>query len=148
MKHAHLACRGVATLPIVFVFGVLTVAIGIGVTALAFSESLTSQSSYQSARALTYAEAGARDALIRIARNKGYACATADCYTLPLESGGCTMNTACARVSVSTGVGSTTDPKVVSSEGRAGLHVRTVQVNVVLDTLGDGKIASTTWMEI
>lgn len=140
--------RGVATVPIIMVLGVLTVAIAIGITALSFSEGLSAQGSYNATRALLYAEAGARDALERVTRNKNYACATTDCYTIDLASGGCSSNTACARVSVSTGVGTTSDPKIITSKGQAGLNVRKLQVSVLFDSASHGEIASSTWTEI
>jgi hypothetical protein len=140
--------RGVATVPIILVFGILIVAIGIGIAALSFSESLASQGGYQSTRALLYAEAGARDALERIARNKNYSCTSADCYELDLASGGCANNSACARMSVSGGVGSEADPKIVTATGRAGINLRTLQVSVTLDSSQFGQIASTTWKEL
>ena len=134
-------------MPIILVFGILTVAVGVGITALSFSETFSAQSSYNSTRALLYAEAGARDALERIARNKLYSCTTSDCYTLDLETNGCSTNAACARISVSAGLGTTGNPKIITAEGQAGLHVRTFRVDVIFDEALDGEIASTTWQE-
>jgi hypothetical protein len=139
--------RGVATIPIILTFGILIIAISVGVTATSFSETITAQSSYQSGRALLYAEAGARDALLRIARDKNYACTASDCYSVPLAADGCSDNSACARVSVSSGAGTVGDPKVVVSKGQAGINVRTLQVSVVLDANQFGQIATTTWQE-
>ena len=144
----RLKTRGVASLPIVLVFGILIVAIGIGITALSFTEGVIAQGGYQSTRALLYAEGGARDALVRIARNKNYACATTDCYSLDFAAAGCSSGNACARVSVSAGVGSIADPKVVTSKGQVGLNTRMLQVQVVFDVAQDGQIATTTWQEL
>ena len=148
MTYAHAHTRGVATVPIIFVFGILTVAIGIGITALAFSETFSSQASYNAARALLYAETGARDALERVARDKDYSCPATDCYTLDINVNGCSDGSACALVSVSAGEGSVVDPKIITSKGQAGLHARRLNVEIVFDPALDGEIASTTWSEI
>lgn len=140
--------RGVATVPVIFVLGVLTVAIGVGVTALALAESMSSEGSHQSARALLYAEAGARDALMRIARDKTYACTAPGCYALDLAENGCSASVACAHVSVSSGTGTTSDPKIIVSEGRAGLHARRVSVSVLFDPEERGEIISAVWTEL
>ena len=63
---------GVASLPTIIPLTVIILAIGIGITSLALTESLISAGQKQSSQALFYAEAGARDALIKIARNKKY----------------------------------------------------------------------------
>jgi len=144
----QLKTRGVASLPIVLVFGILIVAIGVGITALSFTEGVIAQGGYQSSRALIYAEGGARDALVRIARNKNYTCATTDCYSLNFATNGCSSGTACAKVSVSTGIGSIADPKIVTSKGQVGQNTRTLQVRVILDPNQYGEIATTTWQEL
>ncbi len=144
----RLTSRGVASIPIVLVFGILIVAIGVGITALSFTEGIIAQGGFQSSRALLYAEGGARDALVRIARNKNYVCATTDCYTLNFVANGCSAGTACARVSVSAGVGSIADPKIITSKGQASLNTRMLQVRVVLDSAQNGEIATSTWQEI
>lgn len=142
--------RGVASLPIVLVFGILIVAIGVGITALAFTEGVIAQGGYQSSRALLYAEGGARDALMRVARNKNYACASPNCYSLDFATGGCSSGNACARISVSAGVGSLADPKVVTSKGQAGFNTRALQAQVIFDSDSnqEGRIATTTWQEL
>ena len=65
----HSSQRGVATLPTVMILGVMALSVAVGVTTVAFTESFISQGAVQSNKALIYAEAGARDALIRIARD-------------------------------------------------------------------------------
>lgn len=144
----QLKTRGVASIPIVLVFGILIVAIGIGITALSFTEGVIAQGGYQSSRALLYAEGGARDALVRIARNKNYVCATIDCYTLDFVTNGCTSGTACAKVSVGAGIGSIGDPKIVTAKGQVGQNTRVLQVRVILDSNQYGEIATTTWQEL
>lgn len=143
----QLKSSGVASIPIVLVFGILIVAVGVGITAISFTEGVIAQGGYQSARALLYAEGGARDALVRLARDKNYTCATTDCYSVNFAANGCSSGTACARVSVSAGVGSLADPKVVVSKGQVGLNSRSLQVDVIFDSAQNGEIATTTWRE-
>ena len=135
-------------MPIILVFGILIIAIGVGITAMSFSESLVSQSGYQGTRALLFAEGGARDALERLARKKNYSCATTDCYSINFGAGGCSSGSGCAYVKVSTGAGSVADPKIITSKGISGINVRTLQVSVVYDASQFGQIATSTWQEI
>lgn len=140
--------RGIAALPTVLVLGVVILAISVSLVTVSFSESFISQGSAQSSKALFYSEAGARDALVKIARNKNYTCASADCYSLPFVINGCgaTLD-GCAKVSVSAGVGTVGDPKIITSKGLMSASSRTINVNVILETSGDGGIATTTWSE-
>ena len=141
--------RGVATLPTVLVLGVMALAVAVGITAVSLTESFISQGSAQSSRALFYAEAGARDALIKIARNKNYTCSSADCYTIDFSTNGCGLLNDCAKVSVS-GTGATGDPKIITSKGIMKASTRRMQVSVILDggTVGNGEITSAVWNEI
>lgn len=140
--------RGVATLPTIFALIILIVAVSVGVTALSLSDSFISLGSYQSSQALIYAEAGARDALLRIVRNKNYTCAAADCYSIDFTSNGCSTNEGCAKISVSAGTGSEVNPKVIVSKGQMKNKIRRVQVDVVFDAFLHGKISSATWKEL
>lgn len=92
-------------MPIVLALGILIVVVALSVTALSSTETLIAHGSYQSEKALLYAETGARDALVRIARNKNYSCTTSDCYSIDIEPNGCTTLRACTKVSVSGGSG-------------------------------------------
>ena len=134
--------RGVATLPTVLVLGIMTLAVVVGITSVSLTESFISQGSAQSSKALFYAESGARDALIKIARDKTYLCATTDCYTIDFSTNGCSLGNDCAKVKVT---GSDT-AKVVTSKGIMKASTRTLQVDVVINT--DGEITSATWTEL
>lgn len=145
---------GIITLPTVIIIGLMTLAVVVSITSVAFNELLISQGRAQSSTALFYAEEGARDALIRIARDKNYTCGTADCYSVDSVASGCSSNTDCAKITVSSGVGTTADPKIITSKGIKGDSIRRVQVSVLLDngttdaSLQNGEITSTTWMEL
>lgn len=134
--------RGVATLPMVMVLGILALVVAVSATTLSFTELMISQGGGQSSRAQFYAESGARDALIRIVRNKAYLCATADCYTIDFSTGGCASGNDCAKVQVT---GNDT-AKTVISKGVMKSSIRTLQVAVTLDT--DGQVTSAAWSEV
>lgn len=146
--------NGIATLPTVIVIGLLALAVVVSITSLAFNELLIAQAGAQSSGALFYAESGVRDALTRIGRNKNYACSTADCYSIDFIASGCTNGTDCAKVTVSTGVGSTADPKIITSKGIKGASMRRMQATVILDSgttvaaSQSGEITSVSWLEL
>lgn len=149
--------RGVATLPTVMVLGIVALVVAVSITAVSLSESFISQGSAQSSRALFYAEAGARDALIKIARNKSYTCSGSApnyCYTIDFSTNGCSLGNDCAKVAVSSGVGTTADPKIIISKGIMKASSRTLQVSVILDSGTSvvasqyGLITSATWSEL
>lgn len=139
---------GVATLPTVIVLGIMTLAVAVGIMAVSLSESFISQGGAQSSRALFYAESGARDALVKIARNKNYTCATTDCYTIDFSANGCSSENDCAKVMVSAGAGTTIDPKIITSKGIMKASRRVLQVSVIFDTQGYGEIVSAIWTEL
>lgn len=142
--------HGVATLPTVMVLGVMALVVAVSVTTLSYTELFISQGGSQSTRALFYAEAGARDALVKIARKKNYTCSAVDCYTIDFSLNGCSTGNDCAKVSVSAGVGIIGDPKIITSKGVMKSSTRTIQVSVLIDS--DGQIATSTaqtvWAEI
>ncbi|MEK7149898.1 MAG: hypothetical protein AAB757_02930 [Patescibacteria group bacterium] len=144
----HNSQKGVATLPTIIALAILILAIGVGITALSFSEIFITAGQNNALKALDYAEAGAKDALMRIARNKNYACASADCYSIDFLSNGCADNSGCARISVSAGVGSQAAPKIIVSKGQVNGNIRQTEVNVFYDVSLSGEIATTTWKEI
>ena len=140
--------QGLASLPVIFAFIILIIAVSVGMTAISLSETFVSAGERNASKALLYAEAGARDALVRIARNKNYTCATADCYTVEFETAGCTSNSGCAKISVSAGVGSGGDPKIITSKGQAKSSVRTISVSVQYDANLEGQFDTITWSEV
>lgn len=143
--------RGFANLPTVVVLTALMIAVGLGITAISLNEIFTTARSGQSYDAYRYAENGARDALLRIAKNKKYACESQEgCpYAIAFVQNGCAPSyEGCATVTVSNGVGTALDPKIVTSIGRAENSTRTVRVTVVFDGSGSGEITSAVFSEI
>lgn len=134
--------RGVATLPTVMVLGIMALVVTVSITTLSFTELFISQGSAQSSRAHFYAESGARDALVKIARNKTYLCATTDCYSIDFSTNGCSLLNDCAKVQVT---GNDTS-KTITSRGIMKSSARTLQVVTTIDT--NGLITATVWSEL
>ncbi len=130
--------KGIATLPTVIVIGIMALAVVVSITSIALNELIMSQGQAASGTALFYSEAGARDALIKIARNKKYTCSVAaNCHV--------NFNTTdYSEVLVTTNVDDTV--KTITSKGIIKSISRSVQVIANLDTTG--KITSTTWSEL
>lgn len=139
---------GFATIPTILAVSAIILVIAFGIAASTFTESVSSAAEKQSAQALSFSEDGAKDALLRIARDKNYSCASLNCYSLELLPSGCTNNNGCANVSVSTGVGTKADPKIIVSSGVVQNMTRKVEVRVIYDSLGLGEIGTTTWQEL
>lgn len=152
MHHSFLCVRrpGLASLPAILGMALLLLAVGLAMMSLSLGETMAIGSASRASQALSYAEAGARDALLRIARNKAYTCATTECYSLPLITSGCDGSPpdGCAYVTVSSGTGTSSTPKTITSKGYLKNNSRTVQVDVYFDDALDGQITSTTWREI
>jgi hypothetical protein len=130
---------GIASLPTVMVLSLMIIIIGILITTLSFNENSTANSWNKSARALSYAEIGAKDALMKLARNKNIATST----ELSLVVGGCTTPFAgCASTTIATSSGKT----IITSSGRVEEVTRRVVVESEVDA--NGLIASSTWQEL
>src|ERR1035437_9233490 len=133
MKKIFKKNKGIAALPTVIILGMVALAIVVSITTVTFNELLISQGQAESSNALFYAEGGVRDALIRIARNKNYTCSVTDCYSIDFISNGCANGNGCSKISVSSGVGTTADPKIITSKGIMQVSTRVMQVSVILD---------------
>lgn len=146
--------NGIATLPTVIILSIMVLAVVVSVTSVSMNEILISQSQKESQNALFFAESGARDALTRIARDKMYSCTSTDCYSIDFTSSGCSTNSGCAKISVSSGTGAAGDHKIITSKGLAGASIRTMRVEVELDggtsdeASQKGEITSAVWSEI
>ncbi|MBI4812410.1 hypothetical protein HY798_03160 [Candidatus Falkowbacteria bacterium] len=133
-------------MPIVFVLAFFLLAVIVSIAAISFNESVVSQGAVYGSRALFFAEAGARDSLIRISRNKNYSCPlpSTGCYQIDFTENGCSNNEGCAKITVS----AATSPKVIVSEGRVKANIRKVQVSVTFDDSANGQIQSVNWQEV
>lgn len=137
--------NGFATIPTVLALSMLILAVAIGIAVSTSTETITTAVDKQSFQALRYAEAGAKDALMRVARNKNYTCAE---YSLDMAANGCSSNEACAKVTVSAGVGTSGDPKIITAKGIVQDKTRKIEVRVVYDSSGYGEISSIIWSEL
>jgi len=130
---------GIASLPTVMVLSLMIIIIGILITTLSFNENSTAFSWNKSARALLYAEIGAKDALMKLARNKNIATST----QLNLVAGGCgTPFAGCASTTIATSTGKTT----ITSAGQVEEVIRRVVVESLVDA--NGLISTSTWQEL
>ncbi|PIS05228.1 MAG: hypothetical protein COT81_02340 [Candidatus Buchananbacteria bacterium CG10_big_fil_rev_8_21_14_0_10_42_9] len=138
--------QGVATIPTIMALAILIVVLGISIAATGFTESAITKSQNASVEAIVYAEAGAHDALQRIARDKDYNCTSENCLQLDLKTNGCSNSDGCATITVSNDDGATNTPKIITSVGEAGDSTRTIQVSVILNS--DGQMTQITWDEV
>jgi Tfp pilus assembly protein PilX len=127
---------------------ILVVVVGLGITSVTLSETFIAAGQNQASLARVYAEAGARDALLRLAKDKTYSCASTHCYTIDFATNGCAQNTGCARMSVSTASGTLANPKIITATGQVKNNVRRLQVSVIYDSAQHGEFATTTWTEL
>jgi len=137
---------GVATLPTIMVITVLILTIGIAITSMGLTDSIISAGQKQSAEALVFAEAGAKDALVKIARDKNFSAVSP--YQINLVENGCATGEGCAMITVSAGTGSPADPKITESEGRVKQNIRKIRVKVYYDSALNGEIQNAEWSEI
>jgi hypothetical protein len=139
---------GFATLPTIITLSALILIAAIGIAAATQMQTETNATTEQSSVALSYAEAGAKDALIRITRNKNYTCATADCYSLDMMPSGCLIGYGCAKISVSAGTGAAGNPKIVTAKGIVQNKTRELEAQVFYDVNGYGEISNVVWQEL
>lgn len=140
--------KGFAAIYIVLIITGLMVVIGLELSTLGFGDASLSKKFAASNAALRAAQSGAEDALVRIARNKSYTCFQVDCYSLDVATVGCATGEACARISVSAGIGTAGDPKIVTSSGSVNNFTRKIQVQVIFDVSQQGRIQSALWSEL
>lgn len=129
--------QGVASLAAMTVLMGLIIALGILVTTISLNENNASANSSDSEKALLYAASGARDAIMRIIRNKNYSGE----YELAFVADGCsTSYPGCSLVMVAS-----SSPKIITSQGVFGTIKRRVSVSLNLDT--NGLISGYSWQE-
>ena len=132
--------QGVATIPIILALTILVIAIGLAISTVAFNETSITQDFSRSSQALAYAEAGARDALIKVTRDGGY---TSAGYNIDFVTSGCAAPyNGCATVTVA----SATSPKVIESTGKVKNNIRKVRTTVTVDS--NWVITGTVWEEV
>jgi len=125
-------------MPVIFAMLVLIISLSLLTASLSGNEQASSADAAASDRALAAAEFGAKDALLRVARNKGYAAV----YSISVADNGCTAPiSGCATVTVD----SQSNPKTIDSVGQVGELVRRIVVKAYLDS--NGKILNYSWQD-
>ncbi len=142
--------NGFASLPTMIVITALLITISIGIASISFTELLAVSGERQTREAYLYAETGARDALLRIAKNKNYSCFSGEgCpYQIAFAPNGCETLDGCAFVQVNSGAGTIANPKIITSTGRVRTFTRAFEVTVIFDAAQNGEIANASWQEL
>ncbi len=133
--------EGVIALPAIILMSGLILIAGLGIASSSFLENAMSYDDADSQKALAAAEAGARDAFLRLVKNK--LCnqgGTPPCLAYALSFTDTTA-TSTAAITV-TGV----NPKTILSTGSVNGKIRVVQVVVAFDS--NNKATQTSWREI
>ena len=142
--------NGFASLPTMIVITALLITVSIGIASISFTELLAVSGERQTREAYLYAETGARDALLRVAKNKNYSCFSGtDCpYQIVFAPNGCETFDGCAFVQVNSGAGTLANPKIITSIGRVRTFTRAMQITIIFDAAQNGEIASVSWQEL
>ncbi len=134
--------KGVASIPLVMSLLLLIVSVGIFISLVSLSDSLSSSEGEKSNIALEYAKNGAQEALMRIARKPCYQCS--DEFEIEMISGGCAGDIkGCSFVTYSPSVLPTSSQMIINANGQVEQVVRSIKVDVNLDTYG--KIVNYDW---
>ncbi|MFA6417329.1 MAG: hypothetical protein WCW61_04010 [Patescibacteria group bacterium] len=133
---------GVASIPLVLGLLILIISVGLFISSISLSDSLATSNQDKSNLALEYAQIGAKEALVKIARQPCNSCSNS--FQIETLVGGCSGGIAgCITVDYAPLTAPTSSEIVITSEGHIYDISRTVQVNAILDNYG--KIASYTW---
>jgi len=124
--------RGFIELPVIMIFALIILTIGLGLLGGRFIENIMSFTSVQSQKNFYLSESGIQDALLKITRNKD---ATSGGYTPPIVTGDETLD-----VSISG-----TDTKTITSSASDGKRYRDIETTISVDE--DGKVTFSNWQE-
>lgn len=132
---------GIATIPVVIIFTFLVLVVGVAIALISSNETFDVLFFVNSSKALNYAQTGAKDALIKITRNKDFSFPSPS-YNIEFATNGCTNYDGCATVTVTTNGNNRT----ITSQGRSKNSIRRIQVDITLSTYGE--ITSSTSTEL
>ncbi|MFZ4631686.1 MAG: hypothetical protein ACOYL8_00590 [Patescibacteria group bacterium] len=133
---------GVASIPLVMGLLILIISVGLFISSISLSDSLSSSNQEKGNLALEYAKIGAQEALVGISRMPCDQCGNN--FQLEMVSGGCSGNiNGCVNVSYTPATFPTSSEIVINSEAEISTIVKRVQVNANLDSYG--KIVSYNW---
>lgn len=125
-------------MPVIFAMLVLIIGLSLLTASLSGNEQVSSADAAESDRALAAAEFGAKDALLRVARNKGYSAS----YSVSVTDNGCIAPIrGCATITID----DQSNPKTIDSVGQVGELIRKIVVKAYLDS--NGKILNYSWQD-
>lgn len=133
---------GVASIPLVMGLLILIISVGLFISSISLSDSLSSSNQEKSNLALSYAQLGVREALVRITRFPCYDCSNN--FQIEMVANGCMPGLpGCVTVEYTPATVPTSSEVIITSQGDINDVIKRVQVNVNLDAYG--KIISYTW---
>lgn len=132
---------GIATIPVVIIFTFLVLVVGVAIALISSNETFDVLFFVNSSKAFNYAQAGAKDALIKITRNKDFSFPSPN-YSVEFVTDGCTNYEGCATIAVATDGNN----KTITSQGRSKNSIRRIQIDITLSTYGE--ITSSTSTEL
>jgi len=124
--------RGIVALPAIITLSVIILAIGLAMSFSSFTQNNISSNKYKSELTYRIAEAGIKDAMVKITRNKNYDTA----FTLLINNGA-------ADVSFDT---SNPEQTKITSVGTFNNNTKTIET--ILDVTTNGKVAVSSWIEL
>jgi len=138
VKFKIFGCDGMATLPTVVALTILLLIFGVLINSISNIENFSTNNLSDSDKALFFAQAGAKDALEKIVRNKNYI----GNYNVAMSSDGCSAAlSGCVKVAV----GSSEGLKIIDSEGQVNSLIRRVKITVSMDS--NGLVTGYNWQE-
>jgi len=124
--------RGIVALPAIIALSVIILTIGLAMSFSSFTQNNISSNKYKSELTYRIAEAGIKDAMVKITRNKNYDTA----FTLLINNGAANVN--CD----TSGPGQTK----ITSIGTFNNNTKTIET--ILDITTNGKVTISSWIEL
>lgn len=144
--------KGAALLATVVVTILIIIALGLSMTSSGIFEGSITETQRQSLDAYFAAQAGVKDALVRIARNKNY---SSTGYFIPSDPSNCALNSAtlCTKVFVDKDAQSACSQSISSGQdcvvAIGTLDTATKKIEVILNVNpANGKITRVSWKEL
>ena len=131
-KDKFFSQKGIVALPAIITLSVIILAIGLAMSFSSFTQNNIFSNKHQSELTYRVAEAGIKDAMIKITRNKNYDTA----FALPINNG-------VANISFDT---SNFEQTKITSIGTLNNNTKTIEV--VLDISTNGKVTINSWIEL
>lgn len=124
--------KGIVALPAIITLSIIILTIGLAMSFSSFTQNNISSNKYKSELTYRIAEAGIKDAMVKITRNKNYATD----FTLLINNGA-------ANVSFETSIPEQT---TITSAGTFNDNTKTIEA--VLNITANGKVTINSWIEL